>query len=305
MTDEQGRASEKKGRVKPIDVENVEFEFVRKVERGNKLDEQNLTILSEPCTPHKSSLAKKLIKSVGGTPVQGSEDIVPVTWVSGPPTQVQRMSPNSAALALLMGFPEGKIQMQGETVKHLSGVHMGGTKQVTIELIQPDGRLIDKIEDVNFLDWTGQKELVEDELLEVEIKQNIDLNLCSMGKEKKGRDPDKLSPAAEKRKRVAEAREEKKQRGKEKKLKPLPKSGLGSKSPVEKKGSSMATRSSPRSRPGPPSEMTTTVTPAKQPVRKSPRFKETPTTPATPMPTLQLGDKDDDPTFPMAEDPIR
>ena len=50
---------------------------------------QNLTILSEPCTPHKSSLAKKLIKSVGGTPVQGSEDIVPVTWVSGPPTQVQ------------------------------------------------------------------------------------------------------------------------------------------------------------------------------------------------------------------------
>ena len=47
MTDEQGRASEKKGRVKPIDVEN--FEFVREVERGNKLDEQNL---SEPCTPH-------------------------------------------------------------------------------------------------------------------------------------------------------------------------------------------------------------------------------------------------------------
>ena len=89
MTDEQGRASEKKGRVKPIDVENVEFEFVREVERGNKLDEQNLTILSEPCTPHKSSLAKKLIKSAGGTPVQGSEDIVPVTWVSGPPTQVQ------------------------------------------------------------------------------------------------------------------------------------------------------------------------------------------------------------------------
>ena len=224
MTDEQGRASEKKGRVKPIDVENVEFEFVRKVERGNKLDEQNLTILSEPCTLHKSSLAKKLIKSMGGgTPVQGSEDIVPVTWVSGPPTQVQRMSPNSAALALLTGFAEGKIQMQGETVRHLSGVHMGGTKQVTIELIQPDGRLIDKIEEVNFLDWSGQKELVEDELLEVEIKQNIDSNLCSMGKEKKGRNPDKLLPAAEKRKRAAEAREKKKQREKEKKPKPLPK----------------------------------------------------------------------------------
>ena len=41
MTDEQGRASEKKERVKPIDVENVEFEFVRELERGNKLDKQN------------------------------------------------------------------------------------------------------------------------------------------------------------------------------------------------------------------------------------------------------------------------
>ena len=129
-----------------------------------------------------------------------------------------------------------------------------------------------------------------------------------MGKEKKGRDPDKLLSAAEKRKIAAEAREKKKQREKEKKLKPLPKSGLGSKSPVKKKGSSMATRSSPRNRPGPPLEMTTTVTPAKQLVRKSPRFKETPTTPATPMPMLQVGnkgDEDDEPTFPMAEDPIR
>ena len=206
MTDEQGRASEKKERVKPIDVENVEFEFVRKVEKENRLDGQYSTILSEPCTLHESSLAKKLIKSVGGTPVQGSEDIVPVTWVSGPPTQVQQMSPNSAALALLAGFAEGKIQMQGETVRHLSGVHMGETKQVTIELIQLDERLIDKIEKVNFLDWSGQKELVGDELLEVEIKKSIDSNLCSMGKQKKGRDPDKLSPVAENRKRAAEAK---------------------------------------------------------------------------------------------------
>ena len=51
--------------------------------------------------------------------------------------------------------------------------------------------------------------------------------------------------------------------------------------------------------------MATTVTPAKQLVRKSPRFKETPITPATPMLTLQVGDRDDEPTFPMAEDPIR
>ena len=88
-------------------------------------------------------------------------------------------------------------------------------------------------------------------MLEVEIKQNIDSNLYSMGKEKKGRNPDKLSLASKKRKKVAEAREKKKQQEKEKKLKPLPKSGLGSKSPAEKKGLSMATRSSPRNRPGP------------------------------------------------------
>ena len=126
-----------------------------------------------------------------------------------------------------------------------------------------------------------------------------------MGKEKKGRDPDKWSPATEKRKRAAEVREKKKQREKEKKLKPLPRSGLGSKSSVEKTGSSMPTRSSPRNRPGPPLEMATTATPAKQPVRKSPRFKETPTTPATPMPMSQVRHRDDEPTFPMAEDPIR
>ena len=66
MTDEQERTSEKKGRVKQIDVRNVEFEFVRKVEGENKLDEQNLTILSEPCTPHKTSVAEKLVKSVVG-----------------------------------------------------------------------------------------------------------------------------------------------------------------------------------------------------------------------------------------------
>ena len=79
MINEQEKTPEKKGRVKQIDVRNVEFEFVRKVDGENKLDEQNLTILSEPCTPHKSSEAEKLVKSVGGTPVQGSEEIVPAT----------------------------------------------------------------------------------------------------------------------------------------------------------------------------------------------------------------------------------
>ena len=142
-----------------------------------------------------------------------------------------------------------------------------------------------------------------DELLEVEIKKSVDSKLCSMGKQKKGRDPDKLSPAAENRKRAAEAKE--KQQEKEKKLKPLPKLGLGSKTPVKKKGLGIATRSSLGNKPGPPLKMTTTETPAKQAVRKSPRFKETPTTPTTPMLMMQVRGKDDEPTFPMEKDPIR
>ena len=247
----------------------------------------------EPCTPHKSSSIDNTIKSAGGTPVQGSAGIVPVTWVSGPPTQVQQMSPNSAALALLSGFAEGRIQMQGETVKHLGGVHMGETKQVTIELIQPDGKLTDKIKKMNFLDWSEQKGLVGNEMLEAEIKKSIDSNLCSMGRQKKGKDPDKLLPAAENR-WAAEA--------KKRKPKPLPKSGLGPETPAERKGLVKATRSSPRNKPVTPLKATATETPARQTVRKSPRFKKTPT---TPMLLTQVGSKDDEPTLPMKKDPIR
>ena len=91
-------------------------------------------------------------------------------WVSGPPTQVQQMSPNSAAMVLLTGFAEGETQMQGESIRHLTRMDMGEMKKVTIKLIQPDRELIDKIKGVRFLDQSGQKELVEDELLEIGIK---------------------------------------------------------------------------------------------------------------------------------------
>ena len=293
MADEQEKASEKKERVRSVDVENVGFQFVRKVERRSRLDEQNLTTFLEPCTPHKSSLIENTIKSGGGTPMQGSASIVPVTGVSGPPTQVQQMSPNSAALALLSGFTEGRIQMQGETVKHLSGVHMGETKQVTIELIQPDGKLTDKIKKMNFLDWSEQKGVVGNEMLEAEIKKSIDSNLCSMGRQKKGRDPDKLSPVAKNR-----------QAAKAKKRKPklLPKSGLGPETPAERKGLLKATRSSPRNKLATPLKATAMEMPARQTVRKSPRVKKTPT---TPMPLTQVGSKDDEPTLPTKKDPIR
>ena len=90
MADRQEGTPEKKGRIESISIENVEFEFVKEVEGEKNLDEQSLTVLSEPCTPYKSSLAKKNIKSMGGTPVQGSEEIVPVTWAVGPPAQVQQ-----------------------------------------------------------------------------------------------------------------------------------------------------------------------------------------------------------------------
>ena len=116
-------------------LEMLSSNLLEKLRGENKLDEQNLTILSEPCTPHKTSVAEKLIKSAGWTPVQGLEEIVPATWVPGSLTHVQRMSPNTAALALLTGFAEGSIQMQGGTVKYLSEGNMGEIKQVMIELI--------------------------------------------------------------------------------------------------------------------------------------------------------------------------
>ena len=273
MTYEQERTPEKKGRVKQIDVRNVEFEFVRKVEGKNKLDKQNLTILSEPCTPHKTSVAEKLVKSVGGTPVQGSEEIILVTWVPGPLTHVQRMSPNSGALALLTGFAEGSIQMQGGTVKHLSEGNMGEMKQVMIELIQPDGKLIDKIENVNFLNRSGQSELVGEELLEIEIKQNVELNLCSMVKEKKGKNPDKLSLAAKKRKKAAEAREEKKKKLEEERLekeraeKEKMEEELRQKEEIKKKKQQEKTK-----KPKPPPKFG--LGSAKEPTRRSPKLKK-------------------------------
>ena len=114
-----------------------------------------------------------------------------------------------------------------------------------------------------------------------------------MGRQKKGKDPDKLSPTAENR-RAAEA--------KKRKPKPLQKSGLGPEIPAERKGLVKATRSSPRNKPVTPLKATATETLARLTVRKSPRFKKTPT---TPMPLTQVGSKDDEPTLPMKKDPIR
>ena len=40
---------------------------------------------------------------------------------------------------------------------------------------------------MNFLDWSEQKGLVGNKMLEAEIKKSIDSNLCSMGRQKKGK----------------------------------------------------------------------------------------------------------------------
>ena len=145
---------------------------------------------------------------------------------------------------------------------------------------------------MNFLDWLEQKGLVRNEMLEAEIKKSIDSNLCSMGRQKKGRDPDKLLPAAEDR-WVAEA--------KKRKPKPLPKLGLGSEMPAERKGLVKATRSSPRNKPVTPLKATATETPARQTVRRS----QTLMIPTTPMPLTQVRREDDEPTLPTKKDPIR
>ena len=203
--------------------------------------------------------------------------------------------------------------MQGGTVKHLSEGNMEEMKKVMIKLIQPDGKLIDNIENVNILDRSGQSDLVGEELLEIEIKQNVYSNLCSMGKEKKGKNPDKLSPAAKKRKKAAEAREKKekmeeelrqkeeikkkKQQEKTTKPKPPPKSGLGSvreptKSSLKLKKNLPApeqpTRSSPRSSRKGAEEA------ADQGVIR---------TPETPLPQVLVGD--DKPTLPTVRESYR
>ena len=88
---------------------------------------------------------------------------------------------------------------------------------------------------------------------------------------------------------------------KKKKTKPLPRSGLGPKTPEGKEGPRMATRSMPKSKQDHPQEAAST----KQPVRRSPRLQGTP---ATPMPGAQVEEEDredDKPTFPMAAEPVR
>ena len=124
------------------------------------------------------------------------------------------MSPNSTAMALLSGFAQGSVQIKGGTVQHISEGNLSKLRKVTIELIQPDGELIGKIENVNFLDQLEQgNESIGEMIANLDTKKDVDSELCSMGKEKQGKEhPTKPSPAAEERKKADEVRKKKEEK---------------------------------------------------------------------------------------------
>ena len=91
------------------------------------------------------------IQSQEGTPILGSEKIEPPVWKLGLPTQVQGLSQSSTALTLLTGFAKGNIQMQGEAVKHLQEGNLAKLRNVTIDLMELEGKVLGTIKNVNFL----------------------------------------------------------------------------------------------------------------------------------------------------------
>ena len=203
------------------------FEKVQVFKLGQKIT----TSLPGSPEPVKKEISHK-VRSQGGTPVAGSDKIELPEWKSGLPTLVQGLSPNSTAFTLLEGFAKGNIQVQGEAVRHLQEGNLTRLRKVTIELMEPDGKILGTIKNVNFLE--KQNEKIEENTirtptiseilggLEIDqelIRKNI-ADVCSMGKQKRGRlnptEPSPASKVAKKKKAVPE------------KPKPAPKSGLGS-----------------------------------------------------------------------------
>ena len=144
--------------------------------------------------------------SQGGTPILGSEMIEPSVWKSGLLTPVQGLSPNSTALTLLARFAKGDIQMQGEAVKHLQEGNLAKLKNITIELMKLDGKVLGTIENVNIFEEGIEKveeptigEMLNELESKSEVMADTVTNVCSMGKSKKGKvNPTKPSPASEK-----------------------------------------------------------------------------------------------------------
>ena len=234
------------------------FEKVQVFKSGQKIT------TSLPGSPElvKKEISCK-VQSEGGTPVAGSDKIESPEWKSGLPTPVQGLSPNSTAFTLLEGFTKGNIQMQCEAVRHLQEGNLARLRNVTIEPMEPDGKILGTIKSVNFLKKHNEK-IEEDTISEPTISkilggleldqeligENI-ADVCSMGKQQQGRlNPTKPSPASKvvkKKKKdkdqekpgsipksgqgmsgksTQEARRQKK--AVPEKSKPAPKSGLGS-----------------------------------------------------------------------------
>ena len=206
---------------------NSVFEEVQVFKLGQKIT----TSLPGSPEPVKKEISHK-VQSQGGTPVAGSDQMELPEWKSGLPTLVQGLSPNSTAFTLLEGFPKGNIQMQGEAVRHLQEGNLARLRNVTIELMESDGKILGIIKDVNFLEKQSEKiegntiskptisEILGGLEIDQELKKENITDVCSMGKQKRGRlNPTKPSPAfkvAKKKKAVLE------------KPKPAPKSRLGS-----------------------------------------------------------------------------
>ena len=153
--------------------------------------------------PGSPKLVKKEIsckvRSQGVTPVTGSDKIELPEWKSGLPTPVQGLSPNSTAFTLLEGFTKGNIQMQGEAVRHLQEGNLARLRNVTIELMEPDGKILGTIKNVNFLEKQNE-EIEENTISEptickilggLELDQELIgetiADVCSMGKQKQGK----------------------------------------------------------------------------------------------------------------------
>ena len=96
--------------------------------------------------------------------------------------------------------------MQGEAVKHLQEGNLAKLKNITIELMKLDGKILGTIENVNFFE-EGIENVKEPTIGEMfnelesksEVMADTVTNVCSMGKSKRGKvNPTKPPPASEK-----------------------------------------------------------------------------------------------------------
>ena len=261
----EGQINEQ-GHVGTLPVEFNSNNFVQNFEEISLLEKEQKASASLPGSP---TLALdgiiRPIRSQGGMPILGSEEIILPKWKFDPPTPVQGLSPNSTAITLLAGFTQGNIQMQGNAIKHLQEGNLAKLQQVTIELLEPGmGRVVGSIPVVNFVGGMNQVPVEESigEMLSklgnknsTSSEQNNEIDFdddCySLGKEKQGNlNPIQLpvTKVADKRKEK-EKQKQKEDKGKDK-PKPPPKSALG---PIPPRAlllstTKLTTRQSPRKR---------------------------------------------------------